>query len=391
MTPWPPHDFLRVGKSAGCSDDLLANSVVQAHRPQMLGRPAILTLNHLAVQTDVPFHVLRRIVGRSFDHAYRFTQISKRSGGKRLICMPHNQLLKVQKWLARYVLQPQQVHPASFAYVKGKKAPMMEAARMHCGCRWLIKLDVQQFFESISERQVYHVFRSLGYEPLVSFELARICTRIGVNQNSSRYRRRRWRRRRRAGSTKIREYYNRLVGHLPQGAPTSPALSNLVMRLFDERVAESVAKRGLTYTRYADDIALSTSSSTFTRNDAMVAIKEVFTEMRAVGLRPHTAKKILIAPPGSRKVVLGMLVDGNQPRLTREFRKRLEQHLHGLHKFGIVCHATTRGFKSVFAMKSHIAGLIAYAAQVEPSLGARYATSFNKLSWGASTDEEISA
>src|SRR5205823_5981263 len=86
-------------------------------------------------------------------------------------------LMQVQRWIAQRILALGRPHTASFAYAKGNS--IKDAAALHCGCRWLIKLDVRRFFESISEIAVYHVFCRLGYQPLVAFELARICTRIG--------------------------------------------------------------------------------------------------------------------------------------------------------------------------------------------------------------------
>ncbi len=107
-----------------------------------------------------------------------------------------------------------------FAYARG--ASPIKCAKHHLGARWLVKIDIHDFFESISERRVYFAFRSCGYQPLVSFELARITTRVSsgksikeeqwhINQSEIP-----------PGDRCLQDGHN---GHLPQGAPTSPLLS----------------------------------------------------------------------------------------------------------------------------------------------------------------------
>jgi RNA-directed DNA polymerase len=157
-------------------------------------------------------------------------------------------------------------------------------------------------------------------------------------------------------------------------------LSNLVMKDFDKRLAALAGHNSLVYTRYADDLILSTADLSFTRQRAMLIVKSVFDELRAEGLRPRTTKTV-IAPPGARKVVVGLLVDGERPRLTRAFRAKLDQHIYCLSKNGPSIHAQARNFRSIFAMKRHIAGLLSYARQVDPAFAVPLAEKFNALHW----------
>jgi RNA-directed DNA polymerase len=256
----------------------------------------------------------------------------------------------------------------SYAFFRGRG--ILKAAVRHHNCRWLIKIDVTDFFDSISEIQCYRVFRSLGYGALVSFELARICTR---GPRLARFDR--------LGSLARLPYPRTTEGRLPQGAPTSPALANMVVNSLDETLNEIATKLQWTYTRYADDIALSTLT------DSNRAEARKLIALAKAALSRHNFKlnnsKTVIAPPGARRIVLGLLVDGDEPRLTRAFRNNLETHLYALTKdhIGPERHRQARGFASLIGMRRHISGLLAFAHYVEPAYASACYAKFNMVSW----------
>lgn len=185
--------------------------------------------------------------------------------------------------------------------------------------------------------------------------------------------------------TVISSYMTGRVGHLAQGAPTSPMLSNLAMVRFDTDVARLAERSGLIYTRYADDLIFSNATTDFCRSRAEQMVQAIYTVMLNYGLRPHSSKTV-IAPPGARKVVLGLLVDRDRPRLSRRFRGKLEQHLFYLVRNGPVSHARRRGFRSVFSMQQYIKGLLSFANQVDPTYAAPLRTTFATVKWGFEAD-----
>ena len=346
MATWRPQHYQRFGRDIGVHSDILRHALEIGTRlievnPNL---PPIFTLRHLAHISDIDYGFLRSIVSRSVDDPYRVFHIRKSmldpvNKSYRIICVPDPALMRVQRWITYQILTHARPHHASFAYAKDRS--MRHAAEVHCGCRWLIKLDVRRFFESLSEISVYRAFRRLGYQPLVSFELARLCTRLGPSTLARCHGQwlTNWR-----YLYVINTYQNRRLGHLPQGAPTSPMLSNLALIDFDKKIYELVKAYDLVYTRYADDLCFSSRQHKFSRECAAKAIGKIYATMAEFGLSPNLTKTRLV-PPGGRKIVLGLLVDGNTPRLTREFRARLRQHIHYLchPDIGPVRHAAARG------------------------------------------------
>ena len=379
MNRWHPQLYLQQGLERGEAREVLDGAVligrkIVAVHPDL---PPIFTLRHLAHLTNVEYGFLRGVVSRRLSTPYTVFSVRKASRKEfRRICVPMPDLMKVQRWIARRILRCGRPHEASFAYHVGSN--IIDAARLHCRCRWLIKIDVRRFFESISEIAVFRAFLQFGYQPLVSFELARLCTMV---EGKVRGDPGRWSVFG-TGRTGIPVYMHRHVGHLPQGAPTSPMLANLATRDLDEKIATIAARCHLTYTRYADDICLSTQSRTFIRRTAARVVGEVYEAMACVGLSPNIAKT-RVSPPGARKVVLGLNVDRERPRLSREFRDDLRQHLHFLTRadFGPARHAQERGFVSLFGLRNYVQGLIAYSGQIDAAFAAECKAMFDQIAW----------
>jgi len=383
MSPWRPQSYVAGGRNIGISEEILSNA--SAVGKSLLAKspncPPVFSLKHLAYLSRTQFGFLRKVVSRAIEDPYRTFKIRKRTQlgtptRYRIIAVPDPELMRLQKWITRRILANIVPHSASVAYTPGQS--IIDGAQPHCGCRWLIKLDVQNFFESINEISVYRAFLSLGYQPLVSFEMTRLCTRLGsptAMRRTSRWRvlLRDW---------KISAYAHGRMGHLPQGAPTSPMLSNLAMLEFDAKLSDVAEKESCVYTRYADDVILSTQDPRFSRPRAQRLIGKIYSTMGCFGLSPN-ATKTRVCTPGSRKIVLGLLVNGAEPCLPRELKLALRQHLYYLSHncIGPSAHAQARNFSSIGGMKNYIRGLISYAHQVEPSYAATCKTQFDNIKW----------
>lgn len=167
----------------------------------------------------------------------------------------------------------------------------------------MLKMDIEDFFGTVSRQRTETVFLNVGYSAEVSHILSQIVT---------------------------------FGGNLPQGAPTSPALSNIVLMDFDVSIAAYCAERGLTYTRYADDIAISGDEI------GPAQIDHVNGELLMHGFLP-AFKKTLIAKAGQKKIVTGVSISSGRVRLPRDQRRRLRQELYFTMKFGVAEHAKRLG------------------------------------------------
>jgi hypothetical protein len=237
---------------------------------------------------------------------------------------------------------------------------------LHTGARWLIKLDIHDFFDSIEERSVYPIFEGLGYPRLLSLEFTRLCTRAGPIESV----------RRKSGQYQGKAPYAvQFEGYLPQGAPTSGALANAVMIGVDSKLSAFARRQGLVYTRYSDDLTFS-AGPRFSRRRAAGVVTRTAEVLERAGFALHRAKARVI-PPGARHVILGVLVDDDRVRLLPDYKRRLEVHVRGVAKFGLAEHAHHRRFDSILSMINHVDGCIAFAASVDPVFAASLRNRWN--------------
>ncbi|HUX09889.1 MAG TPA: reverse transcriptase domain-containing protein [Terriglobia bacterium] len=217
---------------------------------------------------------------------YRTFQIPKKSGGKRTILAPRRFLKAVQKYILRQILESQPLPSCVTGFVR--KRGVLGNAALHVGCRYILNVDIQDFFPSVTEEHVVQVFAGLGYSKTMSRILGRLCT------------------------------YDRA---LPQGAPTSPSLANLVFKRVDLKLTELAQRQELKYSRYADDLTFS----------GLRPIEDKFLKRVAGLLNQHgfrlNVKKTRFAKPGQPRYVTGFVVNKKvQP--CRDQRRRIRAMFH---------------------------------------------------------------
>ncbi len=227
---------------------------------------------------------------------YHSAAIPKKNGQVRRLFVPDPLLMRIQKNILRHVLAEEAVSEYATAYRAG--SAVIENVRPHVGKKKILKLDIQGFFDHITFPLVYqYAFPAVQFPPAIRRLLTELCC--------------------------YKDY-------LPQGAPTSPAISNLVMKPFDEFIGAWCAKRKITYTRYCDDL---TFSGEFDEKEVKCKVRSY---LEAMGFDLNR-KKTRLARQCSRQTVTGIVVN-EKPQVNREYRRQLRAELYYCRKYGVKSH-----------------------------------------------------
>ncbi len=259
-----------------------------------------------------------------------------------------------QRWIFQEIVGKLAVEPPAHGFVTGRS--ILTNAAPHCRRAVVVNLDLEGFFPSIGFPRVRSVFQRLGYSPAVSTILALLCTecpRRAVKYDGVPY----------LVATGPRG--------LPQGACTSPALSNQVARRFDKRLSGLAAKLDITYTRYADDLTFSGDDSLENRVGYLlahvrhIAQNESFTVNEA---------KTRVLRQGTAQTVTGLVVN-DRPGVARAEVRRLRAILHQARIEGL--ERQNREGRPNFA--AWLQGKIAFVAMARPELGAKLREEFLEI------------
>jgi hypothetical protein len=278
-------------------------------------------------------------------HYVRFT-IPKRDGTERPIWAPLPRLKAAQRWILLNIVERLPVHGAAHGFLAGRST--LTNAAIHANPKIVLKMDLKDFFPTVTWRRVKGIFRKAGYREHIATLLALICTeapREIVEHDG-------------------RTYYVSLGPRcLPQGAPTSPALTNVLCLRLDQRIAGLAKKYGWRYTRYADDLTLSLPADHAGPPKLGTLIGLVKRIVTSEGFQVH-ADKTRVARRGGSQRVTGLVVNGEaEPRVPRELRRRMRAAVHNL-----------QSGKPLQDGESldRLAGYAAYVHMTDPELGARF-------------------
>jgi retron-type reverse transcriptase len=346
--------FLGVGVSArltfsgGDESRLVAN-----------GLPHLESLKDLAVAMKMTTEDLVWLAyergASDVDHYSRF-EIPKRSGGSRLISSPKPKMRKAQSWINEEILA--KVEPSKHCFAFRPGLSIVHNATSHLNKELILKLDIKDFFPSISFKRVRGYFEFLGFNPGISTVLALICTdsprsKVTVNGRSS------------IVATGERG--------LPQGACTSPALANLIASRLDSRLAGLIRsfEGDWVYTRYADDLTFSTNNSDAAIGQVLAAVTRIAADETFTIKQSKT--RIMRAP--RRQSVTGLIV-GNQIRIPKESIKRMRALFNNIEKLGQDAVSEQLGKNALNVAQ----GYWAYLFMVSPELATKYASKHAWLS-----------
>jgi hypothetical protein len=300
---------------------------------------------------------------------YRYRWITKRFGSLRLIEEPKARLKQLQRRLLEKILLKVPPHDAAHGFRRGRSIKTFVAP--HVGRTIVLKMDLRDFFVSIKSARIVGLFLTAGYPESVARLLAGLCTNtvpVEVCKQASRTDDH-------LASTSaswqnLRPY---LRPHLPQGAPTSPALANLAAFRLDARLAGLASAAGASYTRYADDLVFSGGDAfaqTITRfrtHVAAIALEEGFDVQH---------RKTRVMRQGVRQRAAGVVLN-QKMNMTRRDYEELKAVLYNCVRHGP--ESQNRALATDF--RAHLAGRIAHAVQLNPGRGARLARLFEQIAW----------
>ena len=279
-------------------------------------------LKYVAALFDCSISYLYKITNET-SNFYKTYYVEKRNGGKRRIDSPDAFLKGVQRWMLEDILYHIPCSKYAKAYVP--QTSVKDNAKFHRGQKIVLTIDVKDFFPSITENHVFNVFhQSCGYESSVAVFFTKLCT------------------------------YN---GALPQGAPTSAYLSNLVMRNFDEAVGAYCVSRNIRFTRYADDM---TFSGDF---DIAALLCFVDLQLKLFGFTRHP-EKLKVMRQHDRQKTTGIVVNTTQ-QVPREYRMKIRQEIHYIKTYGLDSHVERIGEENLHYLQS-LLGRINYVLGVNP-------------------------
>jgi RNA-directed DNA polymerase len=335
------------------------------------GVPFIHDVGELAAMLDVSVTDLQwfsdrrayqvRETNEKLNH-YRYTWIPKGNGKLRLLEEPKPRLKAIQRQLLREIVGLIPIHDAAHGFVPGRSS--VTALEPHVRKRIVLRLDIADFFGSVTAGRIYGIFRACGYPEGVAHTLTGLVTNRLPNHL-------RTEQLRKTGTdsvpVRVRD------PHLPQGAPTSPALANLAALGIDRRMTGLAASFEAVYTRYADDLLFSGGSELLKgRNRFLEVVDDV---VRDEGFRLQDSKTAVMTAAG-RQRALGLVVN-NRPNMARGEYDALRATLHNCVRFGVASQQ-----REVTAnYQAHLRGRIGWAVQANPARGAKLMALYEQISW----------
>lgn len=302
--------------------------------------PVILDIYHLSNLVGIKYNLLKDILSNK-DKYYHTFYISKKMGGKRKIEAPNEVLASLQKYIKNEILDNILVSEYAFGFVKEKN--ILLNAKSHLNQEMVLNIDLENFFPTIKEKRVFHIFYKLcKYDYHISKVLTNLVT---------------------------------LQGRLPQGACTSPVISNITAYKLDKRLSTYAKKLNLIYTRYADDITFSGSKKII--NDFFLEnIQNIIKDCGFV----INDKKTRFCSQYGRQEVTGLIINDNYIHINKKYIREIRQELYYINKFGVSNHRNNKDFSNMY-YREHLLGKILFVKSIHQDIGLNFLNQFQNIDW----------
>jgi hypothetical protein len=325
------------------------------------GLPAWETATELAAAMDISISTLRWLTfHREVDSGthYHSWKVPKRSGGERTITAPLPQLKELQRWALRNYFEKLPVHGAAHGFLTARS--VLTNALAHTNADVVVKLDVKDFFPTVTWKRVKGLLRKAGVTEQVATLLALLCTEAPRQLIEFR------------GKTLHVATGPRA---LPQGAPTSPAITNALCLRLDQRLSALASDLGFVYTRYADDLTFSFRKTPERKRPALgILVEKTKDILKSEGFTLH-AKKTQVLRRGAAQRVTGLTINAAGPqvapaRVSRDVIRRLRAAIHNRQKG-----KPAREGESL----AHLQGMAAWIFMSDPKKGSQFLEQISAL------------
>jgi len=293
------------------------------------------TIDELATRLQVAKQSLE-IVIPSISRDYKTKRIFE-NGKCRTLDIPGDGLKKIQKLINKRLLQKIKL-PDTIQGSK-KKGSIKKNAEIHAGQRVIGNLDIKDFFPSVRSKRVEEIFIKIGCSPVVARMLMKLTT---------------WKNR------------------LPQGAPTSSSIANLILLNMDKRFERLCKIHGIKYSFYVDDITIS-------GDQRVEKLRNLFCKIIKQEGFEVNPDKIRFSDKGERQTVTNLVVNSGKPNVLREYRRTLRAIIYNCIKYG----PSTQTKRSVEDFKRSVAGKINYVLSINKKIGYKLLREFEKINWAA--------
>jgi hypothetical protein len=294
-------------------------------------------------------------------HHYRYQWIEKRSGVPRLIEIPKNRLRAIQRRILKEILNRVPPHSTAHGFTRGRSS--LSYVSPHVGKQVVLRMDLKDFFHRVPVARIGALFRRLGYPWVVAHLLQGLCTHAtSASLAGQQFQTLPWETRK-----CLRDK------HLPQGAPTSPAIANLCSWRLDCRLQGLADRFNLDYTRYADDLAFSGGMELIRLAPFLqgligaIAIEEGFTVNH---------RKTRVRTQAQSQRLAGVVIN-NKPNISRVEFDRLKAILHNAIRFG----PESQNRQGVIDFKAHLEGRVAYVSWINPARGEKLKRLWERIAW----------
>jgi len=369
--PFPRIKYAKIAKEEDKhSDEFIEETLAYAEVLEKQNLPVIFSTKHLSLLIGIEYAKVEYLIFTREKH-YQYYEIKKKRGGKRPISSPHRTLKLVQKWINENILANIEVHKSAFGFCANKS--ILNNAKVHIGQDFILNIDLLKFFDTIIENRVYGIFKALGYHNNLSVDLAKLCTvckKESIDDYFELFIRK--------GNKKLNNTFKD-KSTLPQGAPTSPSLSNFIARRLDIRLSGYALKNNLKYSRYADDITFSWNE------DSNLKKSTIFKIIKEEGFFVNWKKIKFYGKSSNKRIVTGLMVS-NEVKIPKKFKKEIERHLFFCEKYGVKSHLEylikKYPNKNLGYFREWMEGKIRFIYMIEPIEGAKLFEKYNNIDWG---------